>query len=228
MSRKTEKKCLPISIMVDEDIIRRNPGIYDEFRRHVVQTLSDPRGWNKYGYFFREIDQKPGINPQKDRNIIHIRLSAGETVENECGFSGMSCCDMAKKNILINYTNWMTCGKSSLPRDRYRTYVINHEIGHALGLDHAVCSGPGRTGSVMMQMTRGPSHIYPCIENEWPLDPDYYDETTTMISKYGMGESRAKPESIFIILIILVVCLVLLLSFRMLYIRGTADDNHIR
>jgi hypothetical protein len=27
--------------------------------------------------------------------------------------------------------------------------------------------------SVMQQMTKGPDHVAPCVETDWPLDPDW-------------------------------------------------------
>lgn len=205
-----------VFIAVDEDVLTRDPRAYSDFRGHVLRTLGDPRGWAKYGYYFRELTEKPRDNSGN----IFIRLSAAETVKKECGFIDMSCCDMVQKNILINYTNWMTCGRSTLSRDRYRTYVINHEVGHALGLDHAKCAGAGKHGSVMMQMTRGPAHIHPCIENEWPLDPAEYNEMQNMVKKYqikfgGSPATTGFADVIVIAIVILIIIALIAMSIRL-------------
>ena len=74
----------------------------------------------------------------------------------------------------------------------YRQYVINHELGHAIGYTaHQPCGGQGKLAPVMMQQTldlnnkklhdRNPSEVYPdedvtCSPNPWPYpNPDNKD-----------------------------------------------------
>lgn len=47
----------------------------------------------------------------------------------------------------------------------YRTYVVLHECGHALGLGHRECTGG--PAPIMLQQTRG---LKECTKNLWPLD----------------------------------------------------------
>lgn len=146
-----------------------------EFAAKVDAVLNDPRGWRKHGYTFI---RQPSINS------LRIRLETSEDADNLCGTHKLSCWRGGPHDIIIHLGNWMGESNSKLSIDRYRNYVISHEVGHELGLSHqkcpsAECEKRGMKecpASIMQQMTRGPSFVAPCLENDWPLDPDWDED----------------------------------------------------
>jgi hypothetical protein len=69
-------------------------------------------------------------------------------------------------DVMINLRRWLEGAPASeLSIRDYRTYVVNHEVGHALGYDHVDCPGPGAVAPVMVQQTLG---LGGCLPNPWP------------------------------------------------------------
>ncbi|WP_313888417.1 DUF3152 domain-containing protein [Lentzea alba] len=123
------------------------------FARTVDGILADPRSWigTKQVALQRvEANQNPDFV---------ISLTSTKTTHTICGKEipfETSCYDKPTKRVVINVARWvrgaMVYG-SDIPG--YRTYVINHEVGHALGNGHAACAENDAPAPVMMQQTFG-------------------------------------------------------------------------
>jgi len=126
-----------------------DPGVhYDEtkFRDEIAIYLADPEGWAQFHTFVYA-----PTGPAKQ-----IRLSNPSTLKQEgCKDDALSCAILGGNSIWLNADRW-TRGSvpSKLPLERYRQYMVSHEMGHALGYDHAQCPGSG-PAPIMMQQTLG-------------------------------------------------------------------------
>lgn len=169
-----------------EDGIDTTPfGGDDSFATLVDATLSDPRGWtNDKRFRFEHV--RPGEEPD-----LRIQLTSVGTARELCGYDlGLetSCRLFNEENgdrVLINESRWVR-GAAPYNGDlgSYRQYVINHEVGHALGYAaHEPCSANGDLAPIMMQQTLSlnnkdlsgiaPDEVYPdnadtCRANPWP------------------------------------------------------------
>ena len=59
-------------------------------------------------------------------------------------------------DVVLNAWRWHE-GATAYAGDlaSYRIYMVNHEVGHALGNGHQPCPGPGQLAPVMQQQTLG-------------------------------------------------------------------------
>ncbi|WP_230686750.1 DUF3152 domain-containing protein [Catellatospora vulcania] len=142
-----------------------------EFTRMVDLTLGDPRSWIGGGQ--RRLQRVPAGSAYD----FTIYLATGETTRRLCATGGMdtrldgvsyTSCRLPGR-VVINLNRW----RLSVPdyvRGRielsvYRSYVVNHEVGHELGRNHERCPGRGRPAPTMQQQTYG---LGGCRANPWP------------------------------------------------------------
>jgi hypothetical protein len=132
----------------------------------VQQILFDERGWaagDRLG--FKRVDSGPVD--------FRIALSSPRTTDRLCApleTAGRYSCHQDGRAVL-NHKRWQL-GAKAYGRNLkgYRTYLVNHEVGHALGHSwHRSCPHPGARAPVMMQQTMG---VGECRPNAWPLSEE--------------------------------------------------------
>lgn len=133
--------------------------------RTVAGILNDPRSWvgtatgRTKGASFELVS-----DPAKAQ--LTINVAAPQTVDKLCPLdtkSQVSCDDAA--HVLLNYDRWTFATPSTPDVTSYRQYLVNHEVGHFLGMGHQPCPGAGKPAPVMLQQTKG---LMGCLANPWP------------------------------------------------------------
>ncbi len=126
----------------------------------VDATLADPRSWTAPGDV--QLQRVDG-----DADVV-IRLATPPTVDRLClplRTNGVFSCHR-HGSVNLNVVRWQQGAEGwSLPMTEYRAYMVNHELGHALGHGHVGCPGPGQPAPVMLQQTKG---LDGCLANAWP------------------------------------------------------------
>ena len=103
------------------------------FAAAVDATLADPRSWIGLG----QVDAARASTPENPR--FRISLTSAMTMRSPdlCGWDvplEASCYNRWVERVLVNDARWVR-GAMAYGTDlgAYRTYAINHEVGHALG-----------------------------------------------------------------------------------------------
>jgi hypothetical protein len=134
--------------------------------QYAERVLGERWGWTGVAdWSLRRVRRRPDIR---------VVIATPRTVDRLCARAGLrtmgrlSCWN--GQFAAINVNRWKRGAAGFTGRLRtYRRYVLNHEVGHALGYGHRSCPGPGRRAPVMQQQTIATK---PCRANGWPaLDP---------------------------------------------------------
>lgn len=133
-----------------------------QFAADVHRILNDPRSWGLGGEKLRFERVDAG------RVRFRVSLSSPALTDRQCHplrtFGRVSCFN--GRRAVINADRWRL-GSPTYGNDvaGYREYVVNHEVGHALGRDHVTCRKRGTPASVMVQQTKS---LEGCSANPWP------------------------------------------------------------
>ncbi|MCW3843918.1 DUF3152 domain-containing protein [Micromonospora yasonensis] len=136
----------------------------DAFAGAVDAVLGDPRSWIASGELRVQRVTEPAAAD------FTIYLASPATSERMCAEGGLSTerytsCRLPGR-VIINLARWMEAVPDyGAPLEVYRTYVINHEVGHEFGESHQACPGSGAPAPVMQQQTYG---LDGCVANAWP------------------------------------------------------------
>jgi len=132
----------------------------NEFAQAVHATLTDDRGWQQL--------HDVAFERTTDDAELRVILASPATTDELClplDTGGELSCRVGDQ-VVLNAERWV----EGVPHfdgrlGMYRQYLVNHEVGHALGHDHVECPEPGEPAPVMMQQTKS---IGDCEPNAWP------------------------------------------------------------
>ncbi|MEV0807433.1 DUF3152 domain-containing protein [Micromonospora sp. NPDC050200] len=136
----------------------------DVFAAGVDEALADPRSWIASG------ELRVQRVPEAAAADFTVYLATPATSERMCAEGGLSTdgytsCRLPGQ-VIINLARWMDgVPDYGAPLAVYRTYVVNHEVGHEFGEEHQACPGSGQPAPVMQQQTYG---LNGCVANAWP------------------------------------------------------------
>lgn len=172
---KGTAKVFMYTVEVEDGIDTTSFGGDDGFAQMVTETLDNPKSWTHNPQFaFQRIDDTtPDIKPD-----FRVSLTSPLTVREGCGYEiplESSCYNPAygpdaQPRVFINEARWVR-GAVPFQGDvgSYRQYLINHEVGHAIGYEHhEPCDKSGSLAPVMMQQTFSTSD-----DDASRFDPDY-------------------------------------------------------
>lgn len=142
-----------------------------EYADTVQTVLADARGWQTQdGISFLPVT--PAEVAAGASLDIRITLATPSLTARLCAplnttISQVSCWNGHR--AVLNLQRWVR-GATTFGTDltSYRTYLINHEVGHGLGHRHQQCPASGQPAPIMVQQTKS---LEGCTPWPWPTRP---------------------------------------------------------
>lgn len=133
----------------------------DQLAAQAMAILTDARGWQSAGFDFAE---DPG-------SALTVVLAEGPEVDELClpleTFGTVSC--QNGPIVALNADRWRLGGDDwDASIEEYRTYLVNHEVGHLIGMRHPQqrCPTESKVSALMEPQT---NNLQDCIGNGYPL-----------------------------------------------------------
>lgn len=132
----------------------------DNVATSIAGVLNDPRSWTGDGEVRFAL-----VAPSKAD--VKVYLASTATAKDLCdgdGEAGFTC--VKGDTVVINVGQWKSAPEGYAgDLGSYRTFLVNHAIGHLIGERHAECPGKGKKAPVMLQQGAG---LFGCTANPWP------------------------------------------------------------